>query len=58
MNLINAYVTKVLGVPYKLYGKWFINVEVIAEGVTSKSSPMSNTQEESADIKIGSIILI
>jgi hypothetical protein len=58
MNLINAYVTKVLGVPYKLYGKWFINVEVIAEGVTSTSSPMFGTQEEAANIKIGSEILI
>lgn len=58
MNLIDAYVTKVLGVPYKLYGYWFINVEVESHGVTSKSEPMFKTQEEAADIKIGSKILI
>lgn len=58
MNLIDAYVTKVIGVPYKMYGKWFVNVEVDSYGVTSTSSPMCGTQEEAANIKVGSKILI
>jgi hypothetical protein len=58
MNLIDAYVTKVIGVPYKMYGKWFVNVEVDSYGVTSTSSPMFGTQEEAANIKVGSKILI
>lgn len=58
MNLIDAYVTKVIGVPYKMYGKWFVNVEVDSHGVTSLSTPMFGTQEEASSIKVGSKILI
>lgn len=58
MNLIDAYVTKIIGVPYKMYDKWFVNVEVDSHGITSLSSPMFGTQEEAANIKVGSRILI
>lgn len=58
MNLIDAYVTKVIGVPYQMLGRWHITVEVKTAGYTSTATPMFKTQEEAARIKVGSKILI
>ena len=58
MNLIDAYVIKVIGVPYKIQGKWFVYVEVRTADYITRLSPMFGTQEEAANIKVGSKILI
>ena len=58
MNHTHGYVTKVLGVPYQMLGRWHITVEVKTEGYYTIATPMFGTQVEAASIKVGSKILI
>lgn len=37
MNLVDAFVKKVISGPYKEYGKWWIDVEYISWGVPGKT---------------------
>ncbi|CAM6553601.1 TPA: hypothetical protein ACPY6O_003852 [Escherichia coli] len=38
MNLVDAFVTKVISGPYEEYGKWWVDVEYISWGVPGAGS--------------------
>ncbi|EOC7827171.1 hypothetical protein ACI8GV_002135, partial [Shigella sonnei] len=40
MNLVDAFVKKVISGPYEEYGKWWIDVEYISWGVPGKTRLM------------------
>ena len=40
MNLVDAFVKKVISEPYEEYGKWWIDVEYISWGVPGKTKLM------------------
>lgn len=40
MNLVDAFVKKVISEPYEEYGKWWIDVEYISWGVPGKTRLM------------------
>ncbi|WP_338260970.1 hypothetical protein [Escherichia coli] len=45
MNLVDAFVKKVISGPYKEYGKWWIDVEYISWGVPGKTRLMFESKE-------------
>ncbi len=46
MNLVDAFVKKVISGPYKEYGKWWIDVEYISWGVPGKTRLMFESKEQ------------
>lgn len=53
MNLIDAKVTKVIGNPYFKYRKWWIKVESVDMGGSSKDNLMFDTKEEAEAVQPG-----
>lgn len=53
MNLLEAYVTKVLSEPYENYGKWWVDVEYNCWGSISKSEVMCQTEQEALTVAVG-----
>jgi len=53
MNLIDFYVTEVLGVPVLKYGKWFLPVKAESHGRESESELMFDTEAQARDVKVG-----
>ncbi|XIW46970.1 hypothetical protein AB2I11_26060 (plasmid) [Escherichia coli] len=45
MNLVDAFVKKVISGPYEEYGKWWIDVEYISWGVPGKTRLMFESKE-------------
>jgi hypothetical protein len=58
MNVIDAYVTRVLGPPYKRWNKWWVQVECDSYGVISENTLMFNSEFEALQVKIGDLCLI
>lgn len=53
MNLVDCFVTKILSLPYEMYGKWWVKVEYDCYGSSQKTSLMFNTKEEAEKIETG-----
>ena len=53
MNLIDCYVTKILGEPYRKFGYWWVSVEFEAEGWPGKTRLMFRTEEAARAAKVG-----
>lgn len=52
MNLIDFYVTEILGEPYYAYNKYWISVMADGYGVISKHELMFSTESEAKSVKI------
>lgn len=53
MNLIDHYVTELIGKPYKKYNKWWQVVRADSMGVIGVNQLMFNTKEEALKVKVG-----
>lgn len=53
MNLVDAFVKKVISGPYEEYGKWWIDVEYISWGVSGKTRLMFDSKEQALEVKEG-----
>ncbi|HFK9386252.1 TPA: hypothetical protein ACG2V4_004538 [Escherichia coli] len=53
MNLVDAFVKKVISEPYEEYGKWWIDVEYISWGVPGKTRLMFESKELALEVKEG-----
>lgn len=53
MNLLPCIVTEIISTPYKLYDKWWINVNYECYGLRSQMSLMFDTEKECLNVKIG-----
>lgn len=54
MNLVDAYVTEVMGEPYYIYEKWWVNVKYNSYGWQNDyTSLMFNTKEEADKVSNG-----
>ncbi|EJX4705063.1 hypothetical protein OD598_004432 [Salmonella enterica subsp. enterica serovar Anatum] len=53
MNLVDAFVKKVISGPYEEYGKWWIDVEYISWGVPGKTRLMFESKEQALEVKEG-----
>lgn len=53
MNLIDCYVTKILGEPYRMFGHWWVEVEHDSWGSASKTKLMFRTEEAARAAKVG-----
>ena len=53
MNLVDCEVKQILSLPFKKYGKWWVEVLATSEGKDFKHSLMVDTAEEAYKIKIG-----
>ncbi len=53
MNLINAYVTKILSVEKAQYFAWKVYVEFEDEGGTGREMLYFDTEEEALAVKVG-----
>lgn len=53
MNLLDAWVTEVLGEPYEKYGKWWVSVNAICEGTGIDTQIMCSTKEEADKVSVG-----
>ncbi|MDM9593583.1 hypothetical protein QU617_09695 [Pseudomonas guariconensis] len=53
MNLIDCYVTKILGEPYRKFGAWWVDVEYRSSGRTNKIQLMFRTQEGAKAARVG-----
>ena len=51
MNLVDAFVTKVISGPYEEYGKWWVDVEYISWGVPGKSRLMFDSREQTLEVQ-------
>lgn len=51
MNLVDAFVKKVISEPYEEYGKWWIDVEYISWGVPGKTRLMFESKEQALEGK-------
>lgn len=57
MNLLDCYVTLIVGEPYFAYGKWWVEVEYESWGSKSKSTIMFSCKEDAEGVKIGNHFL-
>lgn len=53
MNLVDAWVTEIVGTPYEIYGKWWVPVVAVCEGISIYATIMCYTKEESEKISVG-----
>ena len=53
MNLIDCYVTKILGEPYRKFGHWWVEAEYESKGRTCKTRIMFRTEEAARAAKVG-----
>lgn len=52
MNLIDCYVTKILGEPYRKFGHWWVDVEYKACGRVVKTHLIFRTEEAARAAKV------
>lgn len=55
MNLLDAWVVRVHGIPYEKYGKWWIAVTYNCWGQEGRKELMCDTYEEANTIREGHI---
>ena len=53
MNLVDAFVTKVISGPYEEYGKWWVDVEYISWGVPGKSRLKFHSRAQAQEAQEG-----
>ena len=53
MNLIDCYVTKILGEPYRKFGHCWVSVEYTAEGWPGTKELMFRTEEAARAAQVG-----
>lgn len=53
MNLIDCYVTKILGEPYRMFGHWWVEAEYESEGGPGKTRLMFRTEAAARAAKVG-----
>jgi hypothetical protein len=53
MNTTEHYVTEVLGLPYKLYDRWWVKVLANSYGHIEENTIMCKDQEHALSIKVG-----
>lgn len=53
MNLVDCYVTEVIGEPYEAYGKWWRKVKYDSYGRISESELMFSTKQEAKQVQVG-----
>ncbi|MNJ35199.1 hypothetical protein D3C77_299290 [compost metagenome] len=53
MNLIDCYVSKILGKPYRKFGAWWVDVEYKANDRTSKTRLMFRTEQGAIAAAVG-----
>ncbi|WP_442108743.1 hypothetical protein [Pseudomonas sp. NUPR-001] len=53
MNLIDCYVSKILGAPYRKFGAWWVDVEYEAYGHTSKTQLMFRSEQAALAAAVG-----
>ncbi|MBF8720444.1 hypothetical protein [Pseudomonas guariconensis] len=53
MNLIDCYVTKILGEPYRKFGYWWVSVEFEAEGWPGTKEIMFRTEQAARAAQVG-----
>ncbi|ELF6206827.1 hypothetical protein RNI54_003657 [Pseudomonas putida] len=53
MNLIDCYVTKILGEPYRKFGHWWVEAEYESEGRPGKTRLMFRTEEAARAAQVG-----
>lgn len=53
MNLLDAWVTQIVGTPFKNYGKWWVAVVAVCEGVSLDTAIMCHTKEEAEKVVVG-----
>lgn len=53
MNLIDCYVTKILGEPYRKFGYWWVSVEFEAEGWPGTKEIMFRTEKAARAAAVG-----
>ncbi|WP_190295177.1 hypothetical protein [Pseudomonas alloputida] len=53
MNLIDCYVTKILGEPYRKFGAWWVSVEYEAEGHPGTKEIMFRTEAAARAAAVG-----
>jgi hypothetical protein len=53
MNLIDCWVTEVLGEPYQEYGKWWLKVRGVDMGGEAESSLMFDSEVEASAVEVG-----
>ena len=53
MNLIDCYVTKILGEPYRKFGAWWVDAEYEVYGRTCKTQLMFRTEEAARAAQVG-----
>ncbi|MCE1010023.1 hypothetical protein [Pseudomonas monteilii] len=53
MNLIDCYVTKILGEPYRKFGAWWVSVEYTAEGWQGTKEIMFRTEAAARAAAVG-----
>lgn len=58
MNLVDAFVKKVISGPYEEYGKWWIDVEYISWGVPGKTRLMFDSKEQALGKRLVRTVLI
>ena len=58
MNLIDAQIVSIDSSPYNKYGKWFVDVTIIAYGRKSKTQVMKHTEEGATQASVGDIVQI
>jgi hypothetical protein len=55
MNLIDCYVTEIIGAPYRKFGCWWVDVEYVSEGRPGKSNLMFKTEPAAKAVAIGHV---
>ena len=53
MNLVDCYVTEVIGEPYEAYGKGWRKVKYDSYGRISESELMFSTKQEAEQVQVG-----
>lgn len=53
MNLLDCYVTEVLGDPYEAYSRWWVKVKYECEMHISKSEVMCSSYENALKVGVG-----
>ncbi|WP_148058582.1 hypothetical protein [Pseudomonas frederiksbergensis] len=53
MNLVDCYVTAVLGQPYRKFGNWWVDVTYESWGSPGKTQLMFSTEAGAAAVEIG-----
>jgi len=53
VNVLDAYVTEILGEPELKYGKWFVRVTADCYGRPTTTELMFDTEAEARSVEIG-----